>query len=59
MDTSLVADTSTSPYRDPADFARRRQVAFHQYRRNLQRVSDVVEAVAEVVGRQHLVDVDL
>ena len=35
------------------------QVAFHQRRRNSLRIGDVVEAVADGVGRQELIDVDV
>ena len=43
----------------PADLACRRKVPFQQYGRYLQHVSDVVEAVADVVGRQQFRDVNL
>ena len=45
--------------RERADAARRAQVAFHQRRRKRLRVGDVVEAVADRVGRQERVDVDV
>ncbi len=45
--------------RQRADAARRAQVAFHQRRRERLRVGDVVEAVADRVGRQERVDVDV
>ena len=39
-------------HRRAADLARRRQVALHRCRRDEQRVSQVVEAAARVIGRQ-------
>ncbi len=41
-----------SAHRQPANLARRRQIALEQHRRHAQRLGDVVEAVAFVVGRQ-------
>ena len=46
-------------HRESADLARRRQVALHQRRRDAEDAGDVVEAVARVVGRQQLADVDV
>ena len=46
-------------HREAADLARRRQVALHQRRRDAEDAGDVVEAVARVVGRQQLADVDV
>ena len=45
--------------REPADLAGGAQVAFHQRRRQRLRVGDVVEAVADGIGRQERVDVDV
>ena len=44
---------------EPADLPRRREIAFHQGRRDSQHAGDVVEAVAGVVGRQQVADVDV
>ena len=46
-------------HRQTADLAGGAQVTFHQRRRNRLRVGDVVEPVAERVGGQELVDVDV
>ncbi len=46
-------------YGGAADLACHRQIAFQQYGRHLQHVADIVEAVADVVGRQQLANVDL
>ncbi len=43
----------------PADPAGRGKIPLHQQRRHLQHVADIVEAVAGVVGRQHLGNLDL
>ena len=45
--------------REAADLAGRAQVALHQRRRERLHVGDVVEAVADRVGRQEGVDVDV
>ena len=45
--------------REAADLAGGAQVALHQRRRHRLRVGDVVEAVADGVGRQERVDVDV
>ena len=45
--------------REPADLARRAQVALEQRRRERLHVGDVVEALAERVGRQERGDVDV
>ena len=45
--------------RQAADLPRRRKVPLHQHRRHAQHVSDVVEAVRAVVGRQERRDVDV
>ena len=46
-------------YRLPADLGCGRKIAFHQQGRHAQYVSDVVEAVTDVVGGQQLRDVNL
>ncbi len=46
-------------HRQPADLACRGKVPFHQQGRYLQHVADIVEAVAGIIGRQHLRHVDL
>ena len=45
--------------REPADLAGGAQVAFHQRRRKRLRIGDVVEAVADGIGRQERIDIDL
>ena len=45
--------------RGPADHARRREIALDERRRHLQHARDVVEAVARIVGRQQVGDIDL
>ena len=45
--------------REPADLVGRREVALEQRRRQLQHAGDVVEAVARLVGRQQLGDLDV
>ncbi len=42
-----------------ADLACRREIALQQQRRHLQHVGDIVESVADVVGRQQLRNVDV
>ena len=49
----LVADG------EPADLAGRLEVALHDDRGHEQQVGDVVEAAADVVGRQQQVDAEL
>ena len=45
--------------RQAADFARRRQVALGQHRRDGQNVGDVVETVTRIVGRKQQIRVDI
>ena len=44
---------------EPADLVGRREIALEQRRRQLQHAGDVVEAVARLVGRQQLGDLDV